>query len=134
MEVASPPSTPRLDHDSNFETTRQTKKLQLRKSGFKAKDIPQRHVTPKTSGSWSRRNPSSTWSAQSNTATGQESVPSDTVEPLQPLRTINNSTRRRKKNSRPRVDDVIPIYQDENVDITINSMNPGKIGLDSPKW
>lgn len=106
-------------------STRQTRKLQLRKAGFRGKMVPNRNVTPKNntpSDSWIRRRTPSgpvdfdmqplsevhTDGERSRTPSGKSGI----------LQEINNSSLRRKKYSRPRVDEGFPVFQDEN---TINS-------------
>ena len=95
--------------------TRQAKRLQLRKAGFRGKTVPNRNVTP-------GRAPSSAWSRQSS---GEGSLYSDvrplssvqddeSAEPLPAsgiLQEISNSSHRRKKSGRVRA---ISIFEDEN--------------------
>ncbi|KAF4552714.1 Hypothetical protein D9617_9g025030 [Elsinoe fawcettii] len=99
---------------SDSGSNRQARKLQLRKAGFKAKDLPTSHMSPKTSGSWSRANISATLASKASE--GDLRSPAADGQPTHSiLKEISNSSRRRKKQVRPRIDDSIFIYQDENV-------------------
>lgn len=99
--------------------TRQAKRLQLRKIGFRAKVLPTRNITPnsKAFNSWSTNDVSSVTGSSTRTISGLDGA-SDTPEPNERagvLSEINNSSRRRKKQSiRPRVDEQFSIFQDEN--------------------
>ncbi|KAF2151725.1 hypothetical protein K461DRAFT_321906 [Myriangium duriaei CBS 260.36] len=101
------------DPSSGSKANRQAKKLQLRKAGFKARDMPARNITPRRNESWSRSNISASWGSKVAPLMDVDSV-SEIQAPSSVLREINNSTRRRKKQTRPRVDDTVFVYQDEN--------------------
>ncbi|PNS20819.1 hypothetical protein CAC42_2750 [Sphaceloma murrayae] len=94
---------------------RQTRKLQLRKAGFKAKDLPISHMSPKPSGSWSQSNMSATLAPKGTTEADSRTIISDSQSTHSILKVISNSSRRRKKQTRPHIDESIFIYQDENV-------------------
>ncbi|KAG8627293.1 hypothetical protein KVT40_004776 [Elsinoe batatas] len=115
-----------LTPDSGSGSNKQARKLQLRKAGFKAKDLPTSHMSPKTSGSWSRANISATLA--SKISESDLKSPSADIQPIHSiLKEVGNSSRRRKKQVRPRIDDSIFIYQDENVTA---SPKPGQMELE----
>ncbi|GAM83479.1 hypothetical protein ANO11243_014670 [Dothideomycetidae sp. 11243] len=98
IDVSEPSSATR--------TNRQAKKLQLRNAGFKARDMAGRNVTPRRKESWSRNAASASWGAK---VAALAEADTGSV-----LREINNSTRRRKKQARSKIDESVFIYQDEN--------------------
>jgi len=118
--------------------TRQAKRLQLRKIGFRAKVLPNRNITPtsKTSGSWSTSDASSVAGFSTRTISGLDGV-SDTPEPNEQagvLSEINNSSRRRKKQSRPRIDEQFSIFNDENNASQVGISPRREISSEYKKW
>ena len=98
--------------------TRQAKRLQLRKVGFRAKVVPNRNITPKTrpSESWSGRHASGSFNSAHRSFSqldGHADSP-EMRETSGALHEVSNSSRRRKMHSRPRIDDSFSIFEDEN--------------------
>lgn len=125
-------SAPNIDSGSN----RQARKLQLRKAGFKAKDLPTSHMSPKAPGSWSRANISATLASKGNIEAEARSTNPDMQSSHSILKEISNSSRRRKKQTRPRIDDGIFIFQDENATASpkASHIELDCVPEDSPRW
>lgn len=93
------------------------KKLQLRKVGFKARNMPARNITPRRDQSWSKSSMSAaSWASKITPLLDADCVAEiQAATPTTVLKEINNSTRRRKKHNRARVEEAVFIYQDENI-------------------
>ena len=95
--------------------TRQAKRLQLRKAGFRGTTVSNRNVTPRSapSGSWSRNSSggSSLCSEIRPLSSAQEGDSAEAMPTSGILQEINNSSYRRKRSGRARA---ISIFEDEN--------------------
>lgn len=100
-------------------TTRQTRKLQLRRAGFKGKMVPQRNVTPKStpSDAWTRRDSSGPLDVELHMSAVEEEIqrPRSSSGTSGILQEIGNSSFRRRKGGRPRIES-LSIFQDENME------------------
>lgn len=99
--------------------TRQNKKLQLRKAGFRGQPVPTRNVTPTSNAleSWSSRNSgdySPRLDERSPSGTGRTpSFSRSFSNGGGILQEVSNSSLRRK-DRKPRAETLISIFQDEN--------------------
>lgn len=125
-------------------TTRANRRLQLRKNGFRGKEVQQRSVTPnRVSGSWP---PSPVNDLGALLGGSSESKMHDRSHDYSSprrssiLQEVNNSTSLRRSRARPRTD-LVSIFMDENVNVggeigdssRESSWNHGKMDS-SPAW
>lgn len=105
-------------------TTRQTRKLQLRRAGFKGKMVPQRNITPKSGPSdhWERRDASGSVDAalQMSVVSEEQESPALSSRKSGILQEISNSSFRKKKSGRPRID----VFQDEGMEDSPRTVHP----------
>ena len=122
-------------------STRQSRKLQLRRAGFKGKMVPNRNITPKhmPSDSWPRNRDASApldldVHTMSEIMGDSDRVMSPTSKPGI-LQEISNSSFRRRKHTRPRVEDSGSVFQDENVKSPRTASGQGRLDKDPfPEW